>query len=321
MGKVLVSASHFDTLCTQAWTLLEQHGHEVVYDSKREFPAYNHTELLNILKDIDAAIIGMDQYVSDVFDAAPQLKVVAKFGVGVDNIDLSAATAHGVKVVNAPGQNSNAVAELTVGMMIDLLRSVVPLHEQMEQGHWPRLLGNELKGKTVGLVGFGAIARLVAKKLRCFDVTVQACDLYMDEKLAEELGVQVRTMDEVLTTSDIVSLHIPATAQTHHLICRETVSRMRDGVYLLNPARGALVDLEAVCDGLESGKIAGAAFDAYELEPLPKDARILHSGNVICMPHIGAETKEAYNNVSLCVAENIIDVLDGKAPKCWVNKW
>lgn len=321
MGKVLVSASHFDTLCTRAWNLLQDSGHTVIYDPERKFPAYSHEELLYVLKDADAAIIGMDQYDAGVFDAAPNLKVVAKFGVGVDNIDLAAATAHGVKVVNAPGQNSNAVAELTIGMMIDLLRGVLPLQKQMEQGNWPRQLGSELKGKTVGLVGFGAIARLVAKKLSCFDVTVQACDLYMNDQLAAELNVQVKTMEEVLTTSHIVSLHIPATEQTYHLIDRKMIAKMRDGVYLLNPARGALVDIDAVCDGLQSGKIAGAAFDAYEQEPLPQNARILQSGNVICMPHIGAETREAYDNVSLCVAQNIVDALEGREPRCWVNRW
>ena len=321
MGRVLVSASHFDTLCKEAWTLLEQNGHEVVYDPTRSFPAYSYEELVPIIGDIDAAIIGMDVYNEAVFSIAPKLKAVAKFGVGVDNIDLEAAKQHGVKALNAPGQNSNAVAELTIGFILSLMRDVLSTHRALEDGNWPRPLGSELKGKTVGLLGFGAIARLVAKKLSCFDVDVQAYDIYMNEPLAQSMGVRVaKTMDEVITTSDVVSLHIPVTADTHHLFDEAMFARMRRGSYLINAARGGLVDLDALCKALQSGQISGAALDAFEVEPLPKDAEIFRSGNVICTPHIGAETREAYNNVSLCVAQGIIDTLAGRTPQCWVNK-
>ena len=188
MGKILVSASHFDTLCKDAWELLEKNGHEVIYDKTRSFPAYSFEELKDIIGDIDAAIIGMDKYTEEVFEIAPKLKAVAKFGVGVDNIDLVAAKKHGVKALNAPGQNSNAVAELTVCYILDMLRKVIPIHEELKEGNWPRWIGSELRGKTVGLVGFGAIARLVAKKLQGFDVQIKAYDLYMNQKLALKIS-------------------------------------------------------------------------------------------------------------------------------------
>ena len=159
MGKVLVSASHFDTLCKQAWELLEANGHEVIFDPSRSFPAYSHEELAEIIPDIDAAIIGMDFYNEEVFKMAPKLKCVCKFGVGVDNVNLDDATKYGVKVCNCPGQNSNAVAELTVGFIIAVLRGIIPLHKAMEQSKWPRYMGEELEGKTVGLLGFGADGR------------------------------------------------------------------------------------------------------------------------------------------------------------------
>ena len=319
MGKILVSASHFDTLCKEAWELFEKNGHEVIFDSKRSFPAYSYEELKDIIGDIDAAIIGMDQYNEAVFEIAPKLKAVAKFGVGVDNIDLKAAARHGVKVLNAPGQNSNAVAELTVCFILDMLRKVIPTHKELEQGNWPRWMGSELIGKTVGLVGFGAIARLVAKKLSSFDVKVKAYDLYMNQKLADELGVEVCTLDEVITGSDVVSLHIPVSDDTYHMFDTNMFSRMKQGSYLVNAARGGLVDLDALTEALREGKLAGAALDAFEVEPLPAGAEIFKY-NVICTPHIGAESYEAYRNVSLCVSRDIVAVLAGETPVHWVNK-
>lgn len=321
MGKVLVSASHFDTLCKSAWELLEANGHQVVYDPRRQFPAYSFQELTQILPDMDAAIIGMDQYTEAVFEMAPKLKAVAKFGVGVDNIDLEAARRHGVAALNAPGQNSNAVAELTVGFILDLLRSVLPIHKELEKGNWVRSLGGELKGKTVGLLGFGAIARLVAQKLAAFDVTIQAYDIYMNQELADAMGVKVVSQEEVICNSDIVSLHIPVTEQTHHLFDAAMFARMKKGAYLINAARGGLIDLDDLCAALKSGQIAGAALDAFEVEPLPADAEIFRCGNVICTPHIGAETREAYDNVSMTVCRDIVAVLDGKKPIHWVNRW
>ena len=321
MQKVLVSASHFDTLCRDAYQLLEANGYQVLFDPARSFPAYTTQELENHpdREDIVAALIGMDDFRDEgKFKALPNLKAVAKFGVGVDNIDGEMAKRYGVAALNAPGQNSNAVAELTVGFMLDLLRHVIP-HKAMEQGGWPRFIGSEIKGKTVGLLGFGAIARLVAQKLRAFDVTVLAFDLYPNEKLAEELGVRMVSREEVITASDLVSIHIPATPETYHLFNRETIASMRDGAYLLNPARGALVDLDALAEALLSGKLAGAALDAFEVEPLPAGAPILKCENIVLTPHTGAETKESYYNVSMTTVQDILRVLKGEKPVHCVN--
>lgn len=323
MQKILVSASHYDTLCKEAWKLFEEHGYEVIFDAKKAFPAYTteEIELLDGRSDIVAAVIGMDDYRDErKYRALPNLKAVAKFGVGVDNIDGSLAGKYGVAALNAPGQNSNAVAELTIGFMIDLLRFVVPLHKSMELGRWPRAMGRELRGKTVGLLGFGAIARLVAEKLGCFGVTVIAYDLYPNEETAGALGVRMTTREEVITASDIVSIHIPATPETYHLFQKETFASMKRGAYLINPARGALVDLDALADAMKEGQIAGAALDAFEVEPLPADAPILACENIVLTPHTGAETQEAYEQVSMTTARDILSVLAGKEPKFCVNR-
>lgn len=320
MGKILVSASHFDTLCREAWELLEANGHEVIYDPAREFPAYSFEELKAIIGDVDAALIGMDSYDENVFKIAPKLKAVAKFGVGVDNIDGEAAKKYGIKVLNAPGQNSNAVAELTVAFMLDLLRRVIPLHKSMEQGKWPRYMGQEIKGKTIGLLGFGAIARLAAEKLKAFGVEILAYDLYPNEAAAAALGVSMTDMETVITKSDIVGIHIPATKETYHLFDKDMFARMKKGSYIVNAARGALVNLDDLSEALQSGQIAGAALDAFEVEPLPADAAILKCENIVLTPHTGAETKEAYGNVSLCTCRDIIAVLNGEEPIHCTNR-
>lgn len=317
MGKVLVSASHFHTLCKKAWNLLEENGHEIIYDPMREFPAYSTEELKSLLPGVDAALIGLDFYNDEVFRNAPDLKVVAKFGVGVDNIDIPSATRHGVKIVNAPGMNSNAVAELTVCYMLGLLRSLIPLHQQMTQGFWPRYVGGELLGKTVGLVGFGAIARSVAKKLMAFDTKVLAYDLYPNPEAAERLGVTLTPLEQIIEQSDIISLHIPPSKETFHLFNQDVFSRMKKGAYLINAARGSLVDLDALSQALLSGHLAGAALDAFEIEPLPQDAPIFQCENIILAPHTGGETAESYDRVSLSACMDICTILAGKeSPHC-----
>ena len=320
MGKVLVSASHFDTLCKEAWELLTANGHEVIYDSGRAFPAYSFEELKEMIGDIDAALIGMDKYTEEVFQLAPKLKAVAKFGVGVDNIDGIAAKKYGIKVLNAPGQNSNAVAEMCLAFILDLLRRITPLHGEVLQGKWPRFVGAELKGKTVGLLGFGAISKLVARKLLAFEAEVIAFDLYTDVAKAGALAVEAVTLADLLARSDILSLHIPATSETRHMFNDETFAKMKPGAFLINTARGALVDTDALVRALHTGQIAGAAIDAFEPEPLPPDSPILRCENVILTPHTGAETVESYQNVSLTTARDIIAVLRGDEPLHCTNR-
>ncbi|CUX17587.1 phosphoglycerate dehydrogenase [Clostridium sp. C105KSO13] len=320
MGKILVSASHFDTLCKDAWKLLEENGHEVIFDGSREFPAYSEEELLSIIGQIDAALIGMDVFDEKILKAAPDLKAVAKFGVGVDNIDGEAAKRYGIKVLNAPGQNSNAVAELAVGLILDLLRKVVPLHNEVEKGRWPRNIGSELKGKTVGLLGFGAIARLVARKLAAFDVRLIACDLFPNWAAAEELGVRLTTQEEVITQSDVLSIHIPATRETQNMFNDEMFLKMKKGAYIVNTARGALIDTDALIRALKKGHLAGVGLDAFVPEPLPADSELFECDNVVLTPHTGSETAEAYYNVSMTTCKDIIAVLAGREPVHWTNR-
>lgn len=320
MGRILVSASHYDTVCAEAKKFLEEQGHEVIFDPDREFPAYTKNELKMLLKDVDAAVIGMDRYDREVFEFAPKLRAVAKFGVGVDNIDGEAAAEHGVYVLNAPGQNACAVAELAAGVIICLLRGIIDFDGAVRDGHWPRVLKTDLRAKTVGLVGFGAVARCLAERLRAFETEILAYDLYPNRAEAERIGVRLCPLEEVLQSSDIVSLHVPETPETHHLINRETIAQMKDGAYLVNTARGALVDMDALTDALKSGKLSGAALDAFETEPLLPDAPILQYPNVICTPHIGGETVDSYQRIAITTARDIAAVLAGEEPRYCTNR-
>lgn len=319
MGKILITASHYEELCKSAKRLLEEKGHELIIN-KSGMPYYTYEQIAQVIGDVDGAIIGLDDWTEEIYKIAPKLKVIAKFGVGTDNIDKIKAKEYGIKVINAPGQNSNAVAELTIGFIIGVLRGIVPLHKKMENGEWVRRVGCEVKGKTVGLLGFGAIARLVSEKLMNFGAEVIASDLYPDEELAARYHVKMVSQKEVLAKSDIISVHIPATAETYHLFDDTVFDTMKKGTYLINCARGSIVDTDALCRALKDGRIAGAALDAFEAEPLMKDAEILRCGNVICTPHTGAETYEAYTNVSMCTAQGVIDVLEGREPEFWTNR-
>ncbi len=319
MGKVLVTSSHFETLCLPAKKLLEDAGHEVVV-YKGELPYMSYKQIAAVIGDIDGAIIGLDDWTNEVFNIAPKLKVVAKFGAGTDNIDKESAKRHGIKVINAPGINSNAVAELTISLIIDMLRDITFLHMALCEGEWRRSLGNELEGRTVGLMGFGAIARLVAKKLQGFDVRVLAYDLYPDHEAAKRYGVELVSAEQIIRESDIVSVHVPSTKETFHMFDDATFVKMKQGSYLINAARGAVVDTQALLRALDSGRLAGAALDAFEHEPLGQNHPLLTSGKVICTPHTGAETREAYHKVSMCVAQGVTDVLAGRDPIYWVNR-
>lgn len=318
MGKILITSSHFETLCQSAWELLKQNGHELVIH-KGPLPYMSFEEIAAVIGDIDGAIIGLDNWTNEVFEIAPKLKVVAKFGVGLDNIDKESAKKKSIKVINAPGINSNAVAELVIGFMIDMLRQITNLNNSLKNGQWVRFTGNEVKGKTIGLLGFGSIGQLVAKKLQGFDAEVLASDLYPNKEIAQKYNVTICSSDDVLSRSDIVSIHIPSTPSTYHMMNDEAFGKMKQGSYIINAARGALVDAEALIRALETGKIAGAALDTYEVEPLNMGDPILSNDQIICTPHTGGETKETYHKVSLSVAQGVIDALSGKEPANWQN--
>lgn len=311
--KVLVTATNYAALCPEAKRMLEEAGCEVIENEVGR--PHTFEELKPLVGDIDGVIAGVDTWDERVFRLAPKLKAIARFGVGVDNIDLEAAKSFGIQVTNVPGGNANAVAELTVGLLLSLSRSIPALTDSARRAFWDRRVGIELAGRTVGLLGFGNIAQMVAKKLQGFDVALIAYDKYPNAEKAKQLGVEMTTADEVLSASDIVSMHMPSLPETRHMMNDERFARMKPSAYFINTARGALVDEGALYRALTQGTIAGAAIDVYETEPVMAGNPLLALDNLIPTPHTAAETAETYERVGRVTAQALIDVFAGRTPQ------
>jgi D-3-phosphoglycerate dehydrogenase len=315
--KILVTATNYSLLCTEAKKLLQENGCEVIENPHNRPMTFN--ELEEIISDIDAVVAGVDTWDESVFKIAPKLKVIARFGVGVDNIDLEKAREYGITVTNAPRLNSNAVAELTVSLILNSLRNTPNLHVSTQEGKWERFVGFELKGKNVGLLGFGNIAQSVAKKLQGFDVNVTAYDKYPNQEIADKYNVKFASYEEILETSDIVSMLLPHMKETHHFMNRDRFGMMKEGSYFINTSRGGLVDEMALYETLSSGKLRAAAIDVYEQEPVSPSNSLFQLENIITTPHTAAETYEVYHSVGLMTAQAIVDLLNGNEPENIVN--
>ena len=257
------------------------------------------------------------QVTAALIDRSPLLKLIARAGVGVDNIDVTAATRRGIRVVNAPTAATTSVAELTVGLMLLLARGLYPRIRATKDGQWDRgTLGTELSGKLVGFVGYGRIAREVALRLAPFGARFVAYDPFLSS--VNDGTELVEDLDELLGRADIVSLHAALTPENHHLVNAPRLARMRPGSFLLNVARGPLVDEAALLDALDSGHLAGAALDVFEAEP-PTQRRLLEHPRVVATPHLGASTREAQNRAGQQVVDEVLKVLRGQTPQFLVN--
>ena len=315
--KVLVTATNYSTYCAAAKALLEENGVEVIENPYGR--PMTREELLAAVGDIDGVVVGVDTWNEEIFAHAPKLRAMARFGVGVDNIDLPAAKTHGIQVTNAKGMNSNPVAELTVGLILSTLRNVPAFNASIREGKWDRFMGRDLAGMTVGLLGFGDIAQRVAKKLSGFDVSICAYDLYPNLEKAKALRVEMVSMEEVLRRADVVCMHLPSLPSTHHIMDARTFGMMKDGSYFINTARGALVDETALAQALRSGKLTAAAIDVFDQEPVRRDNPLFALPNLFATPHTAAETYDTYHNVGLATARQLLDVFAGKKPNNLLN--
>ncbi|HOJ11893.1 MAG TPA: phosphoglycerate dehydrogenase [Clostridiales bacterium] len=316
MCKILVTATNYSTQCKKAKELLEHNGHEVIENMFGRPLTFD--EIKNVICDVDGVIAGVDAWDENIFVLAPKLKIISRFGIGVDNIDIVKAKEYGITVTNARG-STNAVAELTIGLMLSVLRDIPNLDSSTRKGYWERFVGRELSGKKVGLVGFGHIAQSVAQKLRSFNVEICAHDKYPDAKKAADLGVSLVSFENILEECDIVSLHIPSLKETYHIMGEKEFQMMKEGAVFINTARGALVDEKALYAALKSGKIAAAGLDVYEKEPVDINNPLLKLENVIATPHTAAETYETIDKVSMITAKAIIDYFNGKEPENVLN--
>ena len=277
--------------------------------------------LLQALPEYDALVVRSGTKVTaEVLAAGTKLRVVGRAGTGVDNIDVDAATRRGIVVVNAPASNSVAVAELTIGLIMALARQIPQAHASLQSGKWERnkFMGFEVRGKTLGLVGLGRIGAEVARRARGLEMNVLAYDPVVSTDRAAQLGVTLATLDDVLAQSDFISLHVPLIDATRNLINAARLAQMKPTAYLINAARGGIVDEAALVEALERRQIAGAALDVFAKEP-PTDSPLLGHPRVITLPHLGASTVEAQALTGVDVAEGVIDALKGSTPRYAVN--
>lgn len=311
--KVLVTATNYSKYCQAGKKILENAGCKIIENPHGR--PYTFDELKEIVEDIDGVVVGVDDWNEDVFKLAPKLKGMARFGVGVDNIDLNAAKEHGIIVCNSPGINSSAVAEQAVALLLSLIRNIPEMNRAVRKGEWPRPMFHELKSRTIGFLGFGAIARNVAQRLAGFGPEMIAYDKYPNQEAADKLGVRLVSQEEVLKESDIISIHLPATDETKHLINKETIQQMKDGVYIVNTARGSIVNEADMAEALESGKAAGFGTDVFEHEPIDLSGPLFKYDNYIATPHVSAETFENCETTSVVTARALLAVFEGREPE------
>jgi len=278
-------------------------------------------ELCTIIGDYDALLVRSGTEVTaKVIEAAKRLKFIGRAGAGVDNIDTDAATRRGIIVANAPEGNTLAATEHTMAMMLSLARNIPQATASLKKKEWKRsrFMGVELNDKTLGIVGFGRIGRELAKRANALDMHCVAYDPFISKERAAQLGVEVMTLENLFKVADVITVHTPLIKETKHIVNAKSIATMKDGVRIINCARGGIIDEKALYDAIKSGKVAGAALDVFEAEP-PFESPLLTLDQVIVTPHLGASTVEAQQNVAISVAKQCIAVLQGGSAKYVVN--
>jgi D-3-phosphoglycerate dehydrogenase / 2-oxoglutarate reductase len=311
--KILVA----DSVSERAVDILrEQESWDVVF-----LPNKPGAKVADEIRDADALVVrSATKVTAQLLASAGRLRVIGRAGTGVDNVDLAAATEKGVVVMNTPGGNAQSVAEHTMALLLALARRIPQADASMKAGRWEKkkLEGMELRGKTLGLIGLGQIGAGVANLARAFEMHVVAYDPYVSSLLAGDHAVRLASLEEVLKTADFISLHASSTPETHHLINARTLALAKPGVRIVNCARGELVNEGDLLAALESGQVAGAGLDVFEVEP-PKDSRLVNHPNVISTPHIAGSTEEAQEIVGIRIAEQIRDFLNSGVARSAVN--
>ncbi|MDR2758245.1 MAG: phosphoglycerate dehydrogenase [Spirochaetaceae bacterium] len=308
--KVLVTATSLNPAFPgPALEQLKRFAGEVVFNPHGRPLVEN--ELIPLLEGCEGYIAGLDFITKKVIEQSTSLRVISRYGAGVDRLDLEAARAKGVVVCNTPGVNAQAVADLTLALLLAVARRVPFLDRNTREGRWPRSTGVELYGKTIGTLGLGAIGKAVAKRADGFSMKVMAYDPYMDEAYAKARGIVAADFNTLVKAADFLCLHLPLTAETRHIISGEVMKVMKKGAIIVNTARGGLIDEQAAYELLQSGHLGGLGIDVYEEEP-PKQSPLFSLDNVVLTPHTASHTVEATAAMAALSVQNLIDVLSGR---------
>jgi D-3-phosphoglycerate dehydrogenase len=310
--RLLVTPTSYGKNDSRLKTELEALVGEVIYNPTGK-PLLS-AEVGRLLSDIDGYIAGLDAIDADALKKADRLRVISRYGVGVDKVDLAAAREKGIIVTNTPGANSVSVAELALGLILALARQIPEAVEAVHQGRWPRYAGVTLEGKIIGILGLGAIGKQLARRLSGFDCTILAYDPYADEEFAQQHHVELASMDDVIANSDFISLHLPLLPETRNLVNVAFLNKMKKGAFLINTSRGEVVDENALLEALKSGHLRGAGLDAFSVEPPEPSNPLLKLPQVIATPHLGAQTDGATSNMGWFAMRDCLAVLSGETP-------
>lgn len=318
MTRILLTTTSFQDIPGDHHRLLEDSGFEII----RERGPLPESRMLELVGDIDGMICGDDAITAAVIDKAlPRLKVISKYGIGLDKIDVAHTEKTGVPLTFCPGVNHTTVAEHTFSLMLALFRHLVEEANYTRSGNWKRLSGHEIMGKTIGIVGLGRIGREVAIRAKAFGLNVVGYDIYWPEEFAAEHDIErLESIGAVFEKAEILSLHTNLTPETENMVCAESIAKMKDGVVILNCARGELVNPQDMAAALESGKVGGYGADVLDVEPPPADHILLSAPNCIVTPHIGSRTFESVQRQAGMATRNLLNYFNGKPAEAQANK-
>lgn len=313
MKKIIIT----DAVDIKCAAILEAAGYDVNYK-----PGISPDILKAEIRNYNCLIVRSETKVNtDLISAMDKMEIIGRAGTGVDNIDVDAATRKGIIVMNTPGGNTISTAEHTMALMVSMFRNIPQANQSLRSGKWDRksFKGTELYGKTIGIIGLGKIGKEVALRSKAFGMNVIAYDPVISEELTNKLDVSLVGLNKLFETSDIISVHVPLTDETENLISRESLKRCKDGVRIINCARGGIVDEEALLEALNSGKVVSAALDVYATEPPDLSGKLIQHPKVVATPHLGATTDEAQEKVAIQIAEQIVELFQKKAARGVVN--
>jgi D-3-phosphoglycerate dehydrogenase len=305
--RVLITSTSFNKVDPLPRERLIQSGCEIVENPFSR--PLKEEELIPLLADVDGVIAGLDEYSPKAISSSKKLRVISRYGVGLDNIDLEAARERGICVMNTPEVNTQAVADLTFGLILAVCRKIVPAHVSTQNGSWGRLIGRGVYRKSIGIIGVGRIGKAVAERAKGFSMEILAHDVKKDEIFAQSLGIQFLPLDELLAKADFITLHCDLNPGSKGIIGAKELALMKKTAYLVNTARGGLIDENALFEALRDKKIGGAALDAFQNEP-PAGSPLLTLDNILTTPHIGSYTHEALLEMGLIAVDNLIQSLE-----------
>jgi len=314
--KILITPRSFTSASKKPLEMLEEKGYEIIKNETGK--PLDEREMLLLIKDVDGIIIGIDKLNVEIIRQTCNLKVISKYGVGVDNIDIKAATEQGIVVTNTPMANIDAVADIAFALMLALARKIPEANRETKAGNWKKFIGTSVWRKKLGVIGLGKIGRQVVKRAQGFEMEILCYDIIQDEEFARQFGVRYVDLEVLLKESDYITIHAPLSDATRNMIGYKELEMVNENSFIINTSRGGIIDESALYDALKNNKIKGAGLDVYEKEP-PENSPLMELENVIMLSHNGAYTEEAIANMGIESAQNLIDVLEGRESENRIN--